>query len=163
MKTQEKRKRKRSKCLVLKPVSKDIYYKYVCTKCGCEHWISHKEACAKNFKIICDCDITIKPKRILDTKVFYAKEKTNIQSANKIQATKQSKTNNTFIKQTTPPEPSVLLDADIKKECCDILIGYGFEKQEALVLIDKSFGICQTNEVTLLVKTALKNIGVKHA
>jgi hypothetical protein len=113
---------------------------------------------------VCDCDIIIKPKRILDTKILYAKKKDNTQSVNKVQ-TKQPKTNNTFIKQTTPPEsePSVLLDADIKKECCDILIGYGFEKQEALVLIDKSFHICQTNEVTLLVKTALKNIGVKHA
>lgn len=162
MKTQEKR--KRSKCLVLKPVSKDVYYKYICTKCGCEHWISHKEACAKNFKIICDCGITIKPKRILDTKIFYAKKKTNTQSVNRVQ-TKQTKSNNTFTNQTTTPKtkPSVLLDDNVKKECCDILIGYGFEKQEALILIDKSFSICQTNEVTLLVKTALKNIGVKHA
>ena len=162
MKTQGKR--KRSKYLVLKPVSKDIYYKYVCTKCGCEHWTTHKEACTKNFKIICDCDITIKPKRILGTKIVYAKATDNTQSINNTQ-TEQPKSNNTFIEQTKNPntKPSVLLDDNIKKECCDILIGYGFEKQEALVLIDKSFSICKTNEVTLLVKTALKNIGVKHA
>lgn len=155
MRTQTKR--KRNKCLVLKPVSKDIYYKYICTKCGCEHWISHKEACCRNFKIICDCDIIIKPKRILDTKIIYAKKENNTQSLNSTQ-TQKSQTNKTFAKKTEEPKPSIVLDTEIQKECCDILIGYGFEQQEALVLIDKSFGICQTNEVTILIKTALKTL-----
>jgi hypothetical protein len=72
MKTKEKK--KTNKTLVLKPASKDIYYEYICTKCGCNHWVSHKEVSNRNFRIICDCEIVIKPKRIIDIEIIYAKK-----------------------------------------------------------------------------------------
>jgi hypothetical protein len=69
-----RKKIKNSNTLILKPVSKDIYYEYVCTKCGCNHWVTHREATNKSFCIVCDCGIIIKPKRILDTKIIYKKK-----------------------------------------------------------------------------------------
>lgn len=159
-----KEKTRRNKFLVLKPVSTDINYEYVCTKCGCNHWISHREACAKNFRIICDCNIVIKPKRILDVKIVYVKSKK--QNSRESSATLEKEEITTGEKSAEildgvvdDTKPYIELDNHTLNEASRILIGYGYEENEADTLIRKAFDLYKQNDIAALVKLALKGFG----
>jgi len=164
-----KEKKKKSKTVVLKPVSKDIYYEYVCPHCGCNHWINHKEACTKNFKIVCDCDIKIRPKRIVDTKIIYANAKSKKPSSP--EPVEPLENNETSIDDTvetggghSPDEKveKINLDDYVLSEASKILVGYGYEDNEADDLIRKAFELEKQNDISILVKAVLKGIGVDH-
>lgn len=151
----QKKTKTKSKHITLKPVSKDIYYQYICTECGCHHWIKHQEASSKNFHIVCDCDIIISPKRILDTKIIYEK--------NKKQKNKDKKTVIVDTeKQTIEPIIDAELEAPItktQKSAMSILEGYGFNKQELEPVIKECL---EKDQVAILVKETLTRIGKQH-
>lgn len=162
-----KEKKKKSKTIVLKPASKDIYYEYVCPKCGCNHWINHKEACTKNFKIVCDCDITIRPKRIVDTKIIYAKSKkpSSPEPVEPLENNEASIDDAVEQGEEHPPDvkaEKIHLDNYVLSEASKILVGYGYENNEADDLIRKAFELEKQNDISILVKAALKGIGVDH-
>lgn len=151
-----KEKKKKSKTVVLKPASKDIYYEYVCPECGCNHWINHKEACTKNFKIVCDCDIIIRPKRIIDTEIVYAQHKKH-SSPSPVKPLED-------IVDHSPDgkEEESILDDYVLSEASKVLVGYGYEDNEADDLIKKAFELEKQNNISILVKAALKGIGVDN-
>lgn len=158
-----KEKKKKSKTVVLKPASKDIYYEYVCPKCGCNHWINHKEACTKNFKIVCDCDIIIRPKRIIDTEIVYAQHK-KPSSPSPVKPLENNETPIEDIVDHSPDgkEEEAILDDYVLSEASKILVGYGYEDNEADDLIRKAFELEKQNDISVLVKAVLKGIGVDH-
>jgi len=162
-----KEKKKKSKTIVLKPASKDIYYEYVCPKCGCNHWINHKEACTKNFKIVCDCDITIRPKRIVDTKIVYAKSKKSsspapVEPLENDETPIDDKIEDIAELSSDEKEADINLDNHVLSEASKILVGYGYEDNEADDLIRKAFELEKQNNISILVKAALKGIGVDN-
>jgi hypothetical protein len=162
-----KEKKKKSKAIVLKPASKDIYYEYVCPKCGCNHWINHKEACTKNFKIVCDCDITIRPKRIIDTKIVYAASKkpsspAPVEPLENNEPPTDNKTEDVVENSSHQKEADINLDDHVLSEASKILVGYGYEDNEADDLIRKAFELEKQNDISILVKAVLKGIGVDH-
>lgn len=161
-----KTKRQINKCLVLKPVSKDINYEYVCTQCGCNHWISHREACAKNFRIICDCNIIIKPKRIRDTKIIYVKSKKQNSPELSGPLAKEEIPEDEKITETEyivdDKSVDVELEDYILNTASKILMGYGYEKNEADTLIIRAFDWSKKNDTATLVKLALKGFGENH-
>ncbi len=150
---------KKSKSITLKPVSKDIYYQYICTECGCHHWIKHKEASSKNFHIICDCEITIRPKRIIDTKIVYEK---NIKKKKKTKKNKIKKPNK-LSEVDTSVEPKIEnVDnnfTDNQQKAISALKSYGFTQQE----LEPVVKLCvEQDEVAKLVKETLTRIGKQH-
>ena len=184
-----KQKKKTNKTLVLKPVSKDIYYEYICTKCGCNHWVSHKEVSNKNFRIICDCEIVIKPKRIIDIEIIYAKK--NPQQ--KVTRLDEDVPKN-IVEESLEPLELLELDEDlesevptvnesmevvdntstnpedieadvsaeeekVKQQALEIMGTYGYSTKEAMSIIADCD---EKNEVKKLVKEALTRIGKKH-
>lgn len=129
-----------------KPIETDVHLKYRCPKsnCGFDHWLSLKECKTKGFKVVCDCGCVFKPKRISKIKIVYV----DIQSVPK---TKK------------PPEPEKVIEkpkipVDFKNNCVNLLISYGFTKDESTSLCEKAF---EKNPVTssgLLIKYILQNL-----
>lgn len=127
-----------------KPTEIDAHFKYRCPKCCWNHWISLKEAKTKNFKIVCDCDTVFKPKQIKSLSIEYIKR-----------APKQVFTPDTQT-HTQNTIDKVLLD-----KCSKILVGYGFENNEANKLICEARDRTGFEDAGLLVKNILENIGDK--
>jgi len=54
------------------------------------------------------------------------------------------------------------LDDYVLSEASKILVGYGYEDNEADDLIRKAFELEKQNDISILVKAVLKGIGVDH-
>lgn len=121
-----------------KPIDTDIHFKYRCPNddCGYDHWLSISEAQTKNFKIVCDsCNYIFYPKRIKKIKILYK----NIT----INSTKENK-----------QIPNSLL-----QKATQVLIQYGFTKEESEKLLIISYNKNITDDCSTLVKNTLKFIG----
>lgn len=119
-----------------KPIDFDCHLKYRCPNdnCGYFHWLSLKETQTKNFKIVCDCGTIFRPKQVSKFKLLYRSsenKKTKCES----------------------------LPSETKEKCINTLIGYGFDHTEAELLINKSFEVCKTIDVAILIKHAIKQLG----
>lgn len=124
----------------IKPSGIDLHLKYLCPECHSCSWLSLKEAQTPNYIIVCDvCDTRFKIKTIDGFQINYV---------DKISKTK-------FV---TKPQ----LDIDIKQKCIQTLKSYGFTEIEASGLIDDTFEIWQTSDISTLVKESLKLFGVKN-
>lgn len=131
-----------------KPTEYDVHLKYLCPKCGQSRWLSFKEASTKNFKIVCDCNTVFRVRRLENFKVKYVNSK--------IQTKHKTKTD---IK--TKNKTSGLSDDSINK-CVKVLTQYGFSTYEAKDMISKSYSETQTEDIGILIKTALTKFGAKN-
>lgn len=121
-----------------KPIDTDIHLKYACPSCGAIHWLSLKEVQTKNFKIVCDCDLVIKPKTITNIKLLY-----------------QTKS----IKQQPSKNNAQNISLDLLEKCVTILVGYGFEKQESELLTKQCYQNNPNLNCVELIKSVLKSFG----
>lgn len=129
-----------------KPLDCDAHFKYKCPdpNCGFDHWLSLKESQTKNFKIVCDCGLVFRVKRIKKIKILYSEVKEDLSKNNPI---KQSET----IQQNLP--------SDLLQKGCETLIKYGFTKNESKELLIKAFQEQQTFDIVELIKLALIKVG----
>lgn len=126
-----------------KPVEFDIHLKYLCQKCGQDHWLSFKESSTFNFKIVCDCGYTFKVKRTVGFKIKYS-------------TTKNKSTN-----RKTATSPKQEIPVDLLNKSAKIVISYGFTMTEAKDLIQKSYASNPVNNVLALVKQSLELLGAE--
>lgn len=122
---------------LLKPIEIDTYLKYQCD-CGLDHWISLRESQTKKFKIVCDCGLVLRIKRVSDVRIKYHKNG---------RAQKCKSINN--VTNTT-----------IVKNCKNALSSYGFSPIEINKLLSAIPNIESINSASTLTKLALSNIGV---
>ena len=130
-----------------KPIEIDAHFRYKCPspKCGYDHWLSLKETQTKNFKVVCDCGKIFKPKRIKKIKLLF--EKTTIIKASNI------------VSEQISDKPKIItVPVDMKNSCARLLIGYGFTKDEAFLLIEKAYVKHPVTSGSLLVKYILQNL-----
>lgn len=129
-----------------KPIDYDAHLKYKCPdhNCGFDHWLSLKESQTKNFKVVCDCGLVFRVKRIKRIKILYSEPNKNLSKNNPI---KQPKT----IKQDLP--------SDLLQKGCEALINYGFTKNESKDLLTKAFQEKQIFDIVELIKLALTKVG----
>lgn len=126
-----------------KPKEADIHLKYICHDCGSEHWISLKENQTPKYKIVCySCDVIIMPKRIDSINFKFVKD-------NKTKKEKRVKT------QPKKDDSSL----DIIQRCAITLVSYGFEKEEARTLAEKTHIKYNTDSVSELVKKIVFDFG----
>ena len=121
-----------------KPIDIDLHLKSKCQNCSTIHWLSLKEVQIKNFKVVCDCNLVIKPKTIKNIKLLYHKKS---------------------IKQQ--PQKNILQEIPLAllEKCVTILIGYGFEKQESEELTKKCYRTNPNINCVDLIKSVLKSFG----
>lgn len=154
-------KTKTKKIVDLKPVNTDVYCEYVCPLCGCNHWISQKEAGTPNFKIVCDCDAILQPKRIAGMKIKYLLKKKKTQEEIKepepVEEVKEEKPEIESV--IIAEEKTIELDSQVLHKACENLIPYGFERKEAEDLIKEAFDECKKNDISILVKRSLQLLG----
>ena len=131
-----------------KPTEYDVHLKYLCPKCGQSHWLSFKEASTKNFKIVCDCDTVFKVRRLENFKVKYVNTKLQTKETISKHTKNQNKT-------------SGLSDSSLNK-CVKVLSQYGFSAYEAKDMIFKSYQETHTEDIGILIKTALTKFGAKN-
>jgi formylmethanofuran dehydrogenase subunit B len=132
----------------IKPKSYDINYEYICPLCGCNHWLTSIETKTKRFRVACDCGAILFPKAIKKIKIVY--KIINVENTNKpAQDT------------TTPESTAIVLDKSVANIACDTLEKYGFERSEALSLVEKAFDQIQVNDSVSLIKKALELLGAE--
>jgi hypothetical protein len=135
----------------LKPIDIDGHFKYRCPSCGIDHWASFKEASTKNFIIVCDCSQTFTIKRIVDTKIVFAKKKAT--DSNK---KKEVQENVSVVKKCRESVniPEITLDKATK-----MMVALGFTKDESESMLKSSYQTNPTENIALLVKSAVTKIG----
>jgi formylmethanofuran dehydrogenase subunit B len=132
----------------IKPKSYDINYEYICPLCGCNHWLTSIETKTKGFRVACDCGAILFPKVIKKIKIVY--KIINLENTNKpAQDT------------TTSESTAIVLDKSVANISCDTLEKYGFERSEALSLVEKAFDQIQVNDSVSLIKKALELLGAE--
>lgn len=127
-----------------KPIEIDVHFKYRCTKCSVDHWISLNQAKTKNYKIVCDCGGVFKPKTIKKISILYKETK-------KEQG-----------KRPTESQNQSVLDSEVLNKCANVLVNYGFTQTESIELLQKSYHKYKTNNSADLIKLVLQSIGAKH-
>lgn len=129
----------------LKPIDIDAHFKYKCpdSNCGFDHWLSLKECQTKGFKIVCDCGLIFKPKRINSININYSKEQIS-------KPTKQIEPEQTSIQQ---------LPFETQNAAVELLVGYGFTESESESLCKKGFMNNPVNNAGSLVKYIIQNLG----
>ena len=128
----------------LKPKEYDVHLKYSCPDCGCDHWLSLLEASTINFKVVCDCGVVFRVKKIIGIKLLYDK------------ALKQEK------EKTTTPQTIDIENNNIAKQAVATIINYGFTSKEAKDLVKNCYDTSKTYSVSDLVKEALKTMRVNN-
>ena len=125
-----------------KPIDYDVHLKYRCSSCERDHWLSLAEAKTKNFKIVCECGLAIKPKLINQIKLIYHSS---------------HKSKLTTIKTEQKVEENV--PVDLLNKCTKILGDYGFEPSEAKKMVTKCFVEQPTSNCLELIKHVLTYFG----
>jgi formylmethanofuran dehydrogenase subunit B len=133
----------------IKPKSYDINYEYICPLCGCNHWLTNIETKTKGFRVACDCGAILFPKVVKKIKIIY--KTINVKSVKK--TAKDT--------ETTTKSSDIVLDKSIANSSCDTLEKYGFERSEALSLVEKAFAQIQVNDSVSLIKKALELLGAE--
>lgn len=144
---------------ILKPIEYDCHFKYKCPdpNCGYDYWISFKQANTKNYKIVCDCGLVFKPKRIKSIKPIYFETQKIVvlEKPKKEEPVVEEKT----IEPEKQPEPIVKdIDKTILDKCVKILVGYGFTVSESQLLLTNSYRKCQESDCGKLIKYTLENM-----
>jgi hypothetical protein len=116
-----------------KPIDFELHLKYSCPECSQEHWIRYIQAATKNFKVVCDCGGYFRVKTVENFKLQYVKS---------------NKKNSVVARDSVP--------VDLEQQCVKILTGYGLEKDESKVLINKAYAKYKPDTVVALVKHSLE-------
>ena len=127
-----------------KPKEYDLHLKYSCPDCGCDHWLSLLEASTTNFKVVCDCAVVFRVKKVAGIKLLYDR------------ALKQAR-QKTIAPQTSDIESNILV-----KQAIEVITNYGFTSKEAKDLVIKCYDASKNYSVSDLVKQALELIKVKN-
>lgn len=143
---------------IVKPIKYDIHFEYICPAlCGNKHWLSLKECQEKRFRVVCDCGLVFKPKRIIDITINY-------------DIKPKPETEEQVVKKTTviiddlpiPTDNDFDLDTFLE-DCIVTLCSFGFEKSEAKQLLKNSYSKNPTkNSAKLIKQTLLDNFGGNH-
>jgi len=88
---------------------------------------------------VCDCESVLKPKPVESIKIVYKKKKEK-----------------TISKDNNEISPEIL------NRCCETLIPYGFDKEEAEQLIRKAYSIDKNADCIKLVKMVIFDFGGKN-
>lgn len=136
-----------------KPIDTDAHFKYRCPDkdCGLSHWLSLKESQTKNFKVVCSCGTIFTPKRIFKIKIAYH-----------IVVKKSLENNKPIESEVENIEIEIAIPIDILDSCANLLIGYGFTKDEAVNLITRAYEKCENKDPSNLIKFALQNLENSH-
>lgn len=136
----------------LRPIDQDIHLKYRCPKCSVDHWLSMKETQTKGFKIVCDCGEILRVKLVEKIDIIYQ------------QIPKKETSLPVVTEKPVPPQEKTIetIPLDLLKQCCTILLGYGFDISEAETLLVSTFNDKPIYTCVDLIKQALKNFGEKH-
>jgi len=129
------------------PIELDVSLKYKCSNidCNISHWLFLREAKAKNFKVVCDCGTTFKPKRIKKIKIVYDRP---VAVTNKVDKSID------FTK---------LSDSDpILKRAMGIMKSLGYSEKESLSYINAVYALNKYDDPKILVKNAISNFGVNN-
>lgn len=137
-----------------KPIEIDAHFKYRCTKCASDHWISLNEAKTKNFKIVCFCSRIIKPKRISSIKIKYSDDTTAIKLEQLVESPIESIKTEKILDSETKT-----IDQFVLEKCTKTLVNYGFTKDEAIDLVNKAYNSNPSDDCGQLIKNALKSFG----
>jgi hypothetical protein len=129
-----------------KPISLDIHLKYRCpnNECGYEHWLSLLEAQTKNFKVVCDCGMVFKPKKIKTLKIVYGR-KIQLESS-------------TTTKETSELKDSKQPSEDLLSKAIPCLVDLGFTKQEATDALTSAYIKQPTQDISVWIKNTLLEI-----
>lgn len=130
-----------------KPIEVDVSLKYTCPniKCNISHWLFLREAKTKNFKVVCDCGTSFKPKRIKNIKVVYDKANTAINKVDK------------SINSGKLPDSDLILNRAI-----GIMQSLGYSEKESKSYVNAVYVLNKYDDPKILVKTAISNIGVNN-
>jgi hypothetical protein len=134
----------KTKNKIQKPIEIDVSLKYICPNdnCGFDHWIFLREAKTKNFKIVCECGTTFKPKRIKRIEVVYA-------TTESVKKTMDSPVNSDTI--GTVPECVV--------RAIKMMISLGYGEKDAQKHVMIAYNAEKITDAGTLVKKAISNIG----
>ena len=140
----------------LKPTDVDGHFKYRCPSCGIDHWASFKEASTKNFIIVCDCGQVFSIKRIVDIKIIFHKKKATDKIKEKRAEEKRVEENITVVKECRESVniPEITLDKATK-----MMVALGFTKDESESMLKSAYQTNPTENIALLVKSAVTKIG----
>jgi hypothetical protein len=140
----------------LKPIDIDGHLQYRCPNCAIDHWLSFKEARTKGFICVCDCGLTFTVKRLIDCKLIFKHKKKKSSQSSKV---KQDKSQiNSCVSQPAVAKP-VEIPVELLEKSTRILVGLGFTKSEAIVMLTEMYSVFPTNDSSLLVKKAVAKIG----
>lgn len=123
----------KKKLISQKPTELDVSLKYSCPDCNLDHWLFLREAQTKNYRVVCECGATFKPKRISKLHILYKRDRS-----------KPSKQK---------------LPVDIIDKCVQILSNYGFDAKESKSILEKAYEQTNLTDIPSLVKTAIKLFG----
>lgn len=140
----------------IKPSNIDASFQYICTNCGYSHWLFMREASAKNFFVVCDCGLNIKPKRIRKIKVEFCE--TQQEKPKKKKKPKEDKIEP--VEQLEQDESTKDINIDILHNASNDLMKLGFTKQESEELLRESYKIIGSEDCVALVKKAIDLVGV---
>ena len=141
----------KSKTKTIEPCGIDFHFKYLCDKCHNEMWLSLHEVRIKNFICVCgSCHKKFKTRTIGKITLNYLE---NVQE--------QSIPTKENTSKTTPVKN--ILRSDIKSRAVNSLTKFGFTKDEAGIMVMEAFERIASNDVTILVKNALKSCGERNA
>jgi hypothetical protein len=132
-----------------KPISLDVHLKYRCpnNNCGYEHWLSLLETQTKNFKIVCDCGMVFKPKKIKTLKIIY--------DDNLLKPDDSSKPlEKPEIKSPDQPKPN----ESLLNKAIPCLVDLGFTKQEAIDALTSTYIKQPTQDISVWIKNTLLEI-----
>lgn len=132
----------------LKPIDIDLHFKYRCSnsKCGYEHWLSLQETKTSNFKIVCDCGLVLKPKKIKNIKVCYEKiEQTPISESPTLTESSVDASNK--------------IPVDLQEKSVKLLIKHGFTLDESLQLTQRAYSKNPVNTPSQFIRYIISNLG----
>lgn len=150
------KKMKTKKIKEIKPSNIDASFQYICTSCGYSHWLFMREASAKNFFVVCDCGLNIRPKRIRKIKVEFCE--TQLEKPKKKNKPKEAKIEP--VEKLKQAEPIKDINVDILNTASNDLMKLGFTKQESEKLLRESYKIIGSEDCVVLVKKAIDLVGV---
>jgi len=155
------------KAKIQKPTEYDISFKYICQDCGCSHWLFMREVKAKGFKIICDCSKVIRPRRILDIDIIYEQKEKTKKRKPKLKPEKAPEPEVLVVveeEETISPEPVHYEEPErisdhTMQYCMQTLISFGYGKEEAQSMINRSYEHIKENDCAKIIEYSLKNLG----
>jgi DNA-directed RNA polymerase subunit RPC12/RpoP len=134
-----------------KPIDRDVHFKYLCRKCGQEHWLSLKEASTEDYKIVCFCDHVFGVRPIADIRIKY-KDRIVTQSQETPPTTKIA---------VTPPSNNAI-PIPFYNDAIGLLVGYGFTQAEAKDMVRSAYEKSPTDDYKILVKTILGSLEISY-